>query len=250
MKSQYQTLKEEAFEANLQIPKNHLAIYTWGNVSAFDKSKAIFAIKPSGVPYDKLSAEDMVIMDLEGKKIEGKLNPSSDTKTHVILYRNFEGIGGITHTHSPNATAWAQACRSIPLLGTTHADHGCRPILCARFLTEEEVKQGYEINTGNVIVETMKNPSSAFPTQNGSPLPTEPLNPAVDQMILLAGHGPFTWGNTAEKSVYNASALEQIAQMAMWVSNINPEYKTLPQHIINKHYTRKHGKDAYYGQGN
>lgn len=248
MKSQFQTLKEEALEANLELSKQQLAIYTWGNVSAFDKSKGVFAIKPSGVPYDILTVDDIVVVDLEGKKVEGTLNPSSDTKTHLVLYNYFTEIGGITHTHSLNATAWAQACRSIPLLGTTHADHGSRPILCARFLTEQEVNDDYEKNSGKVIIETMKNPSSAFPTPLLDSLPTEPLHENVDQMILLAGHGPFTWGKTAAKSVYNAVVLEQIAKMALLSAHINPDFKVLPQHIINKHYNRKHGKNAYYGQ--
>ena len=244
----YKTLKEEAYIANLEIPKQGLAIYTWGNVSAFDNNLGVFAIKPSGVAYDKLTVEDIVIMDLEGNKVDGKLNPSSDTPTHLELYKHFEGINGITHTHSPYATAWAQAMKSIPLLGTTHADHLANPILCTRPLSKEEVENGYEKNTGILIYNTFKNPSKAHDILNVGPYPSTPLNASENPMVLVGGHGPFAWGNDAMKSVYNARVLEEVAKMAMWVSNINPSFSQLPSHITKKHYDRKHGKNAYYGQ--
>lgn len=244
----YKELKEQAFLANLEIPKQGLAIYTWGNVSAFDKALGVFAIKPSGVSYDKLKVEDMVIVDLEGQKVEGKLNPSSDTQTHLQLYAHFEEINGICHTHSPYATAWAQAMKSIPLLGTTHADHTANPIICTKPLSKEQVENGYEKNTGILIYETFKKPSSAQDILNIGPYPTPSLNPKENPMVLVGGHGPFTWGKDAISSVYNARVLEEIAKMAMWVNDINPSFSQLPSHITKKHYERKHGKNAYYGQ--
>lgn len=233
MKSIYASLKEEAWLANMQIPEHHLAIYTWGNVSAFDKDRAVFAIKPSGVPYDKMKAEDMVIVDLDGKKVEGALNPSSDTPTHAVLYREFSDIGGITHTHSPHATSWAQACKSIPLFGTTHADHSPNAVPCTPMITKAMVENAYEEETGNLIVQCFKDLA---------------LVPKENPMVLVAGHGPFTWGENADKSVYNASVLEEIARMA-WISlSLNPNLASLPDYVVNKHYQRKHGKNAYYGQ--
>jgi L-ribulose-5-phosphate 4-epimerase len=229
----YKTLQEEAFEANLEIKKQNLAIYTWGNVSAFDPDKGVFAIKPSGVPYEKLNPESMVVVDLDGKIVEGRLNPSSDTKTHQVLYREFSGIKGITHTHSPNATAWAQAKKSVPVFGTTHADHGTEEIPCTEFMGPDAVKNNYELETGNLIVETFRKGK---------------LNPAHVTMVLVAGHGPFTWGNSAAQSVYHAAVLEEVCKMALLTLALDPQAKPLPEHIIRKHWERKHGPDAYYGQ--
>jgi L-ribulose-5-phosphate 4-epimerase len=244
----YKELKEEAYLANLEIPKQGLAIYTWGNVSAFDPNLGVFAIKPSGVSYDKLQVDDMVIVDLNGDKVEGKLNPSSDTQTHLELYKNFDSIGGICHTHSPYATAWAQAMKSIPLLGTTHADHLANPIICTKPLSKEQVENGYEKNTGILIYETFNNPTLGQEILNVGPYPKSPLIAKENPMVLVGGHGPFSWGKDALSSVYNARVLEEVAKMAMWVNNLNPNFNQLPQHIIKKHYERKHGKNAYYGQ--
>lgn len=244
----YKKLKEEAYEANLEIPKQGLAIYTWGNVSAFDKDLGVFAIKPSGVAYDSLSVDDMVIIDLDGQKVDGKLNPSSDTPTHLQLYKHFNGINGICHTHSPYATAWAQAMKSIPLLGTTHADHLANPIICTKALSKEQVENGYEENTGILIYETFKDPSSAQEILNIGPYPSKEINPVQNPMVLVGGHGPFSWGKDALSSVYNARVLEEVAKMAMWVNSINPAFTQLPSYITKKHYDRKHGENAYYGQ--
>jgi L-ribulose-5-phosphate 4-epimerase len=248
MTSKYKNLKEEAFEANLEIPKQHLAIYTWGNVSALDRAAGVFAIKPSGVPYDKMNVDDMVIVDLDGRKVEGKLNPSSDTPTHAVLYRNFEGLGGICHTHSPYAVGWAQAGLSLPLLGTTHADHLCSPVPCTRSLSEEEVRTAYEENTGLVIVDTFRHPQTAMEVLNEGPYPSRELVPLENPMVLVCGHGPFAWGKDAQASVYNAAVLEEISKMALFVRLLKPDFKPLPQYVVQKHYERKHGKNAYYGQ--
>jgi len=237
----YTTLKEEALEANKQIPLRKLALYTWGNVSAFDKDKGVFAIKPSGIPYDELTADDMVVMDLEGRIVDGKRKPSSDTPTHIELYKNFKGIGGVTHTHSTYATSWAQAERCIPVFGTTHADHSAHDIVCTPFIQKEEVERDYEKETVILIVRTFLNPSSLG-------LKREVLTPEENPMVLVAGHGPFTWGKNAEKSVYNSAVLEEIAKMAYISLSLNPGLGELPSYIMQKHYNRKHGKNAYYGQ--
>jgi len=231
----YKTLREEAFVANLEIKKQNLAIYTWGNVSAFDPGRGVFAIKPSGVPYDKLTPESMVLIDLNGNIVDGKFNPSSDTKTHQLLYKEFagEGIRGITHTHSPYAVAWAQARYPVPVFGTTHADHGAQEIPCTGFMSAEAAGADYELETGKLIVETFKK-----------------INPAHMPMVLVAGHGPFTWGNSAAKSIYHAAVLEEICKMALFTLMINPQAQALPEHIIKKHWERKHGPNAYYGQHN
>jgi L-ribulose-5-phosphate 4-epimerase len=229
----FNTLREEAYEANIEIKRQNLAIYTWGNVSAFDPDKGVFAIKPSGVAYDKLTPKLMVLVDLEGNVVEGSLRPSSDTKTHQILYREFKGIKGITHTHSTFAVAWAQTGKAVPVFGTTHADHGTEEIPCTDFMNEEAVKNNYELETGNLITETIRKSN---------------LNPAHTNMILVAGHGPFTWGDSAGKSVYNAAILEEICKMAYLTITINPDAQALPRHIIKKHWERKHGDNAYYGQ--
>ena len=229
----YKTLNEEAYEANMEIQRRNLAIYTWGNVSAFDPDKGIFAIKPSGVEYDELKPEMMVLLDLEGKIVEGKLKPSSDTKTHLVLYRDFKGILGITHTHSPYAAAWAQAKRAVPVFGTTHADHCAGEIPCTALMTAEAVKNDYELETGNLIVKS-------FNTGN--------IDPLQVNMVLAAGHGPFTWGKSAAQSVYHSVILEEICKMAFFTVTIDSGSKPLPEHIIKKHWDRKHGDGAYYGQ--
>jgi L-ribulose-5-phosphate 4-epimerase len=235
----YRTLREEAFEANLEIPRQKLAIYTWGNVSAFDPTRAVFAIKPSGVSYDKLTVESMVVLDLEGVVIDSGFAPSSDTETHRVLYREFalpsggEGLRGITHTHSPHAVAWAQARRPVPVFGTTHADHGAEEIPCTEILSAEAVRGNYELETGNLIV-------AAFRGKG--------IDPAHMPMVLVAGHGPFTWGKTAAQSIYHAAVLEEVCKMALLTLTLNPQVEALPEHIIKKHWERKHGPNAYYGQ--
>jgi len=229
----YKTLREESYEANLEIKRQNLAIYTWGNASAFDPDKGVFAIKPSGVEYDKLTPKKMVLVDLEGKVVGGKLKPSSDTKTHLVLYREFKGIRGVTHTHSPYAVAWAQAGRPVTVFGTTHADHCAYEIPCTAFMNPQDVKNNYELETGNLIVNTFKNGN---------------LDCSQITMILVAGHGPFTWGANAAQSVYHSAILEEICKMALFTIMIDSNVKPLPEHIIRKHWERKHGSDAYYGQ--
>jgi len=229
----YKTLREQAYEANLEIKRRNLAIYTWGNTSAFDPDKGIFAIKPSGVDYDMLKPESMVLVDLDGNIVEGTLKPSSDTKTHQVLYREFKGILGITHTHSPYAVAWAQAKRPVPVFGTTHADHCLIAIPCTDFMNPEAVKKNYELETGNLIVRTFREGN---------------LDPAQVNMALVAGHGPYTWGASAAQSVYHGVILEEICKMALFTVTLDPLAKPLPEHIIRKHWERKHGPDAYYGQ--
>jgi L-ribulose-5-phosphate 4-epimerase len=231
MTSSYDELKQQAWRANLEIPRRGLAIYTFGNVSALDAERAVFAIKPSGVDYDKLTAADMVVVDLDAKVVEGTLRPSSDTKTHAALYRAFQGIGGIVHTHSTYATAWAQAGLAIPIYGTTHADHLAEDVPCTAIMTPEAVKGDYEAETGTQIID-------CFRTRNPREIP----------MVLVAGHAPFTWGKTADKAVYHAVVLEELAKMASITRALAPHAPRLPEHLIRKHYERKHGKNAYYGQ--
>lgn len=226
-------LKREVYEANMELPKRGLITYTWGNVSGIDQKSGYFVIKPSGVDYDKLSPEDMVVMDLNGNKIEGKYKPSSDTPTHMELYKKYPEIGGIVHTHSPEATSWAQAGRSIPLYGTTHADYFYGEIPCARSLTPEEIKQAYEKNTGIVIIETFE--------KRG-------LNPMYTPAVLCKNHGPFTWGKDAAEAVHNAVVLEEVAKMAAKTELINPTVEPAPDCLKDKHFFRKHGENAYYGQ--
>ncbi len=233
--SQYKLLREECYEANMQLNKLGLVLFTFGNVSALDKDKAVFGIKPSGVPYEVLKPEDIVIMDYDAKVVDGKMRPSSDTKTHAQIYKNWEGIGGITHTHSTYAVAWAQAGINIPLFGTTHADHTHQDIPCAAVLTDEMIKGDYEYETGNQIFNCFKEKNLSYKEV---------------EMVLLQNHGPFTWGKSAEKSVYNAAILEEIAKMATLTLQINPNTLRIKDTLIMKHFERKHGKNAYYGQGN
>jgi len=233
MMDPYKLLKEECFEANMRLPKLGLVLFTFGNVSAVDREKAVFAIKPSGLPYEMLTPNDIVIMDYDANVIEGKKRPSSDTKTHAKLYKTWDSIGGITHTHSTYAVAWAHAGKCIPILGTTHADHTHQDIPCAQVLTDEMIQGDYEFETGNQIIDCF--------TKNG-------LSPVETEMVLLQNHGPFTWGKTAEKSVYNAAVLEEIAQMAYLTLQINPDSLRLKETLRLKHYERKHGVNAYYGQ--
>ncbi|MFP4384406.1 MAG: L-ribulose-5-phosphate 4-epimerase AraD [Spirochaetia bacterium] len=227
----YDLLKEEAYHANMEIPRYGLAVYTFGNVSAASRQNGVFAIKPSGVSYDTLTPDSMVIVDFEGQKVEGDLNPSSDTKTHAVLYREFDTIGGVVHTHSTHAAAWAQAAKPIPCLGTTHADHAAGPIPCTAFMSDEAVKRDYEEETGRQILEVFRD-----------------LSYRETEMVLVAGHGPFTWGKDAAKAVYNSVVLEELARMAFITLTIESGTPTLKQSLIDKHYFRKHGKDAYYGQ--
>ena len=232
--SRLKELKEVCWEANMEIPRHKLAIYTFGNVSALDSEEGIFAIKPSGVPYDEMEPADMVLVDLDGKKVEGKLNPSSDTPTHAVLYRFLSGIYSIVHAHSAYAVAWAQACRSIPVYGTTHADHLAGDIPVTKVMSDEMIKGQYEEQTGYQIINALKEKN---------------LSTHYVQMILVACHGPFTWGETPDKAVHNAVVLEEIARMAYISEQVNPDIKRMKDTLINKHYQRKHGKDAYYGQG-
>ncbi len=224
-------LKERVCRANLKLPEYGLVTFTWGNVSEIDRQSGIFAIKPSGVDYDKLTPEDIVLMDLDGNKVEGDLNPSSDTPTHLEIYRAFPQIGGIVHTHSSWATSWAQAGRSIPCYGTTHADYMYGEIPCLRCLTKEEIDEAYEKNTGLLIVDYFKD-----------------KDPVAVPACLCKNHGPFAWGKDADEAVHNAVVLEEVAKMAARCEWINPDVKPAPQEIQDKHYMRKHGPDAYYGQ--
>ena len=227
------SLREAVYEANMELPRRGLVTYTWGNVSAIDRAAGLMVIKPSGVEYEDLSPDKLVVLDLEGRRVEGSLNPSSDTKTHLELYRAFPEIGGIVHTHSAHAVAWAQAGRDIPCFGTTHADYFYGPVPCARALSPEEVEDDYEGSTGRVIVETFR--------ERG-------LNPVHVPGVICRSHGPFTWGRDAAQAVYHAAVLEEVAKMAIFTVQINPEALPAPQHVLDKHFMRKHGPNAYYGQ--
>ncbi len=226
-------LKRAVYEANMELPRRGLVTFTWGNVSGIDRAAGLFVIKPSGVEYEALKPEDMVVIDLEGRQVEGKLNPSSDTKTHLELYRAFSEIGGIVHTHSCHAVGWAQARRDIPCYGTTHADYFYGPVPCCRNLTPEEIEEDYEKNTGKVIVETFHE---------------RRLDPAHVPAVICANHGPFTWGKDAAKAVYHAVVLEEVAKMATYTELHDPAAGPAPQCIQDKHFMRKHGPNAYYGQ--
>ncbi len=228
-----EALKEKVYLANMELPKRHLVTYTWGNVSEIDRASGLFVIKPSGVDYETMTPDDMVVMDLDGNRVEGRYKPSSDTPTHLELYKKYEGIGGVVHTHSPEATSWAQAGRSIPLYGTTHADYFYGEIPCARSLTPEEINGAYETNTGLVIIETFEKLG---------------LNPLYTPGVLCTNHGPFTWGKDAAEAVHNAVVLEEVAKMALKTELINPQVKPAPDCIRDKHFFRKHGENAYYGQ--
>lgn len=226
-------LKQKVYEANMELPKYGLVTFTWGNVSAIDRESGLFVIKPSGVPYDELCAEDMVVMNLNGEKVEGRYNPSSDTPTHLELYKAFPEIGGIVHTHSSWATSWAQAGRAIPCYGTTHADYIYGEVPCVRTLTKAEIDEAYEKNTGVLIAEEFK--------QRGLDVKAVPA-------VLCKNHGPFAWGKDAAEAVHNAVVLEEVAKMAARTEKINPDVQPAPQELQDKHYFRKHGANAYYGQ--
>ena len=226
-------LKEIVYQANMELPRRGLITYTWGNVSGIDRTGGYLVIKPSGVDYESMKPEDMVVVDLQGNRIEGSYKPTSDTATHIELYKRYPELGGIVHTHSTWATSWAQAGRSIPLYGTTHADYFYGPIPCARSLTEEEIQGEYEKNTGLVIIETLTN---------------NHISPMSMPGILCSNHGPFTWGKDAFEAVHNAVVLEEVAKMACYSELINPNVQPAPKAIADKHYLRKHGKNAYYGQ--
>lgn len=224
-------LKEQVLEANLELNSKKLVVYTWGNVSGIDREQGLFVIKPSGVAYEELRAEMMVVLDLTGKVIEGKLNPSSDTPTHLVLYQKFPLIGGVVHTHSAMATAWAQANMGIPCFGTTHADYFYGEVPCTRQMTQAEISEAYELNTGKVIVERFRD-----------------LNYEYIPAVLVASHGPFTWGKNAADAVHNSVVLEEVAKIGLATRQLNPQSKQIAQRLLDKHFLRKHGKDAYYGQ--
>ncbi len=224
-------LRERVYEANMELVRKNLVIYSFGNASGIDRNRGIIAIKPSGVPYEELTPEKMVIVDMNNKIIESDFRPSSDTKTHTRLYKHFPGIGGVVHTHSPYATAWAQAERPIPCLGTTHADHVPCDIPCTRIMTDEQIEGDYEEETGNQIIECFHD-----------------LSYEDVEMVLVACHGPFTWGNTPEKAVYNSVVLEKLAKIAFATVQLKPSANNIKKSLIDRHYLRKHGKNAYYGQ--
>ena len=226
-------LREEVYRANMELPGRGLVVYTWGNVSGIDREKGLVVIKPSGVEYEDLSPENLVIVDMDCRIVEGDMNPSSDTKTHVELYKSFAEIGGIVHTHSPHAVGWAQAGRDIPCYGTTHADYFYGSVPCTRNLTAQEVDEDYELNTGKVIAETFAE---------------RKLDPLAVPGVICHSHGPFTWGKNAAQAVYHAVVLEEVAKMAMYTVNIFAQAPEAPQYVQDKHYLRKHGPNAYYGQ--
>ena len=226
-----EALKEQVLEANLALPKHGLVTFTWGNVSGIDRDMGFVVIKPSGVPYEELKLDDLVVLDLDGNKVEGELNPSSDTPTHIALYKAFPDIGGVVHTHSPWATSWAQASRPIPALGTTQADYFYGTIPCTRAMTEEEIKGEYELETGHVIIETFKD-----------------TDPNQVPGVLVSSHGPFAWGTSPDNALHNAVVLEEVAKMAYNTVTLNPTITSMDQTLLDKHFLRKHGSHAYYGQ--
>ncbi len=230
--NKYQHIREAAYYANMELPKLNLVLFTFGNVSAANRDLGVFAIKPSGVPYSELSPAKMVVVDFDGNIVDGDLRPSSDTKTHAVLYKHWD-IGGICHTHSTYATSWAQAQRDIPIYGTTHADHKTVDFPCAQPMSDEMIKGDYEYQTGFQILDCLKERSLSYKEV---------------EMILVGNHAPFTWGKTADKAVYNSAVLESIAQMAFLTEQINPDCARLKDSLIKKHYERKHGPDSYYGQ--
>lgn len=231
--SDYQLIKQAAYEANMMLPELGLVLFTFGNASAVDREKGVFAIKPSGVPYAKLNVEDIVIVDFDNNVIEGTMRPSSDTKTHAVLYKNWPHIGGIVHTHSTYATAWAQAQKDIPIMGTTHADHTTQDIPCAPPMSDEMIRGDYEYETGFQIINEFQNRGLSY---------------EAVEMVLVGNHAPFTWGKTVEKAVYHSAVLEACAQMAYLALQINPGAPRLKDSLIRKHYERKHGPNSYYGQ--
>ncbi|RNI33225.1 L-ribulose-5-phosphate 4-epimerase [Rufibacter immobilis] len=231
--SAYQYIKEEAYHANMQLPKLGLVLFTFGNVSAVDRAQGVFAIKPSGVPYEDLSPEKMVIVDFDGNTVEGSLRPSSDTKTHAVLYKHWENIGGIVHTHSTYATAWAQAQRDIPIYGTTHADHLTTDVPCAPPMDDAMIQGNYEYETGFQIMNYLEEKGMSYEEV---------------EMVLVGNHAPFTWGKDAKKAVYNSAVVEEIARMAFLTEQIRPQVPRLKDSLIKKHFERKHGPDSYYGQ--
>ncbi|NLK87735.1 MAG: L-ribulose-5-phosphate 4-epimerase [Clostridiaceae bacterium] len=224
-------LKLDVFEANMELPARSLVTYTWGNASGIDRERGLVVIKPSGVPYEEMKAEHMVVVDLEGNQVEGDMRPSSDVMTHLELYRSFKNIGGVVHTHSNWATIWAQAARSIPTLGTTHADYFYGEIPCTRNMTEEEIADDYEVHTGTVIAETFRD-----------------RDPVQTPGVLVSGHGPFTWGKDAAEAVHNAVVLETVAMMAFNSLSLSPGLNPISRALQDRHFFRKHGVDAYYGQ--
>ncbi len=231
--SSYAVIQSAAYEGNMQLPKLSLVLFTFGNVSAADHSKRVFAIKPSGVPYEELSPEKMVVVDFEGNTVSGSLRPSSDTRTHAVLYKNCPGMNAIVHTHSTYATAWAQSLRDIPNYGTTHADHTVADVPCAPPMDDEMIKGDYEYETGFQILNCLQNRGLSYLEM---------------EMILVGSHAPFAWGKSVEKAVYHAAVLEELARMSLLTEQINPSVKRLKDALISKHYERKHGKGAYYGQ--
>ncbi|PSR55758.1 L-ribulose-5-phosphate 4-epimerase [Adhaeribacter arboris] len=231
--STYAHIQEEAYRANMQLPKLGLVLFTFGNVSAADREQGVFAIKPSGVPYEDLTPEKMVIVDFDGNTVKGKLRPSSDTKTHAVLYKHWEKIGGIVHTHSTYATAWAQAQRDIPIYGTTHADHNTVDIPCAPPMSDEMIQGDYEYQTGFQIMNYLQEKNMSYEEV---------------EMVLVGNHAPFTWGKTADKAVYNSAVVEEIARMAYLTEQIRTDVPRLQNSLIKKHFERKHGPNSYYGQ--
>lgn len=232
--SNYKSLKEEAYEANMQLPELGLVLFTFGNASAVDRDKGVFAIKPSGVAYNKLKPEDIVVLDFDAKVVEGKMRPSSDTKTHAVLYKHWTSVGGIVHTHSTYATGWAQTQMDIPILGTTHADHLATDIPCAPVMSDEMIQGDYEHETGFQIMDIFKKKC---------------ITPEEVPMVIVANHAPFTWGKNVAKAVYHSAVLEEVAKMAFISKAIRPNVPVLNDSLKRKHYERKHGKNAYYGQG-
>jgi len=233
MSKPYQRIKEEAYEANMQLPALGLVLFTFGNVSVVDRAAGVFAIKPSGVPYPLLTPDQIVVVDFDAQTVDGNARPSSDTKTHAVLYKHWEDIGGIVHTHSTYATAWAQAQRDIPVYGTTHADHLTCDVPCAAPMHDDMIKGNYEHQTGFQIMQCLLQRELSYKDV---------------EMVLVGNHAPFTWGKTAEKAVYNAAVLEEVARMAYLTESIRPECPRLKESLIKKHFERKHGPDAYYGQ--
>jgi L-ribulose-5-phosphate 4-epimerase len=227
----YEALKKQVCLANLALVEHKLVIFTWGNVSAIDRGRGVVAIKPSGVEYDELSPDQIVLLDIDGNIVEGNLHPSSDTPTHLELYRRWPSIGGICHTHSRYATIWSQACREIPCLGTTHADHFYGPVPVTETMSDREISSDYELNTGKVIIRRFAG-----------------IDPMQIPAVLVANHGPFTWGKDAAAAVTNAVVLEEVARMAQGALTLSPQQESIPQTLLDKHYLRKHGKNAYYGQ--